>query len=487
MFVQCWKFADAYDEKVIDHIISSKINKLTKDILCVVLNNSKKYFYTISKYRKNLIIVILFLSIPAQINIQAWTISKNSEDRKFSNDVTIIPNKENPPQTIILDPDVLLEIKVASNNQNDLNIQNFLQELLLEANSFLNKKPTSVVEKIDLPPSGDKHDFYSLATYEWPNPNTLDGLPYVSREGYPNPERFTVGDKTNMDKMANMVKVLSLAYYFTNDHKYAIKAQELLRVWFLDEDTHMNPDLKYAETIRGKNELRPQGIMEGRIFPELIDSIKLLESSPQWTEHMQQGLEDWFNNYLDWLLNSESGKEEGSKMNNHGTYYTIQVSSIALFLNKTHFTKSLLQSTMQDLGSASFKDVPGLIAAKILSDGRQPFELRRANSLDYSLMNLLGLFTLANIGERVGLDLWNYASYGAGIHIALDYLIPYLLNKKTWDYEQIRPVNDSRVSYVTCQGLLHYKNNKLYIEAYTSSNPRLIESIYYPICNKIIN
>jgi hypothetical protein len=226
--------------------------------------------------------------------------------------------------------------------------------------------------------------------------------------------------------------------------------------------------------------------VEGRYLTELTDAIRLLQSSPQWTSEMQQGLEDWFNNYLDWLLNSESGKEEGSKMNNHGTYYMVQISSIALFLNKTDLTKEILQATMQDLSSASLKDVPRLIAVKILSDGRQPFELKRANSLDYSIFNLLGLFRLASIGERVGLDLWNHASYDAGIHIALDYLIPYILNKETWDYKQIRPVNESRVADVTCQGILHYHNNESYLEAYRSSDPRKIENIYYPICNYAI-
>ena len=251
----------------------------------------------------------------------------------------------------------------------------------------------------------------------------------------------------------------------------------------LDESTYMNPDLKYAETIRGKNELRPQGIMEGRILTELTDAIRLLQSSPQWTSEMQQGLEDWFNNYLDWLLNSESGKEEGSKMNNHGTYFTVQVSSIALFLNKTDFTKEILQATMQDLSSASLKDVPRLIAVKILSDGRQPFELKRANSLDYSLINLLGLATLANIGERVGLDLWNHDIYGAGIQKALDYLLPYIQNKEDWPYTQNHPVKDQIVADVTCQGLLHYKNNESYLEVYRSSDPGQIDNIYYPICN----
>src|SRR5437868_6138387 len=46
----------------------------------------------------------------------------------------------------------------------------------------------SVVNKEFLPPSGDKHDYMSMGTYWWPNPNTTNGLPYVRRDGQANPE-----------------------------------------------------------------------------------------------------------------------------------------------------------------------------------------------------------------------------------------------------------------------------------------------------------
>ncbi len=72
------------------------------------------------------------------------------------------------------------------------------------------------------------------------------------------------------------------------------------------------------------------------------------------------------------------------------------------------------------------------IAATIQPDGRQPFELMRSNSLDYSMFNLLGLFKLAIIGQRLGMDLWHYkTSQGAGLQMALDYLLPYALKNKT--------------------------------------------------------
>ncbi len=59
----------------------------------------------------------------------------------------------------------------------------------------------------------------------------------------------------------------------------------------------------------------------------------------------------WFSKYLDWLLNSNQGKEEAQKINNHGTYYKVQASSIALFLNKTGIAKNILQAMMQEPSS----------------------------------------------------------------------------------------------------------------------------------------
>ncbi len=53
-----------------------------------------------------------------------------------------------------------------------------------------------------------------------------------------------------------MFKHLRLAYYFSENEMYAEHAAKLLRVWFLDPETRMNPNLNYAQAIKG-------GMMEG--------------------------------------------------------------------------------------------------------------------------------------------------------------------------------------------------------------------------------
>ena len=138
----------------------------------------------------------------------------------------------------------------------------------------------------------------------------------------------------------------------------------------------------------------------------------------------------WFSDYLDWLMNSTAGIQEGKSKNNHGTWYNAQVSAISLFLNKTDITKRTVQESKHR------------IATQILEDGRQPFELMRPASLDYSVFNLLGLFKVAKAGEHVGIDLWNFkTSKGAGLQKAIDYLLPYLSNNETSPHLQKAPSN----------------------------------------------
>ena len=107
-------------------------------------------------------------------------------------------------------------------------------------------------------------------------------------------------------------------------------------------------------------------------------------------------------------MNSRLGKEESRKINNHGTYYYVQVATIASFLNKTGIAKNTIEAFVQKPSAVTFLAPEKSISVKIQPDGRQPFELQRSNTLDYSMFNLHGLFKLANVGKHLGIDLWNY-------------------------------------------------------------------------------
>jgi hypothetical protein len=307
-------------------------------------------------------------------------------------------------------------------------------------------KPDSVIEKLQLPPSGDKHDYISLTPYYWPDQTKPNGLPYIARDGIVNPETFSVPDLRNLENMMQRVSTLSLAYYFTNNVTFASKARDLLQVWFLNKSTHMNPNLQFAQMKVGTNNGSPEGIIDAHDLPKVIDAIGLIQHSPSWTTKDQTGIDNWFSQYLDWLLNSPFGKKEAEATNNHGTWYDAQASSIALFLNNTCAAKQIFQ------GSAAKR-----IVGHIQPDGSQPFELQRTKSWDYSIFNLQGLFELAAIGEHLRIDLWNYKTpQGASLETAIDYLIPYVLKNQTWPYQQITPITTNGLVDLLHQAAIHY-------------------------------
>src|SRR5262249_47524067 len=67
------------------------------------------------------------------------------------------------------------------------------------------------------------------------------------------------------------------------------------------------------------------------------------------------------------------------------------------------------------------------IAAQVQADGSQPRELARADSWHYSIFNLTAMISMAELSERVRVNLWKYqAADGQSIRTALDYLTPYL-------------------------------------------------------------
>src|SRR5213592_255805 len=300
-------------------------------------------------------------------------------------------------------------------------------KLQRDAQRALGEGPFSIVNKAVTPPSGDKHDYTTQAPYFWPDPKYPNGLPYIRRDGERNPEINRITDHHSLDQLESSVETLALAYYFKGDEAYAAKAVQLLRAFFLDPATRMNPNLQYAQFIPGVNTGRGIGLIETRGLTHVVDAIGLLAGSKSLTDADQRGLQDWFGKFLQWMQDSKNGREESAAKNNHGTYYDVQVVSYALFLGKRDLAVRVLQEARKKR-----------IATQIEPDGRQPLELARTKAWGYSNGNLDGLMLLATLGERVGVDLWNFQTPdGRSIRKALDFLTPIALGERKWQYQEL--------------------------------------------------
>jgi hypothetical protein len=194
------------------------------------------------------------------------------------------------PRVFIVDGRQLAETK-RTIQSGDLTFTAALAKLETDARTAMQQTTLSVVTKAVTPPSGDKHDYMSQAPYFWPNPDKPDGLPYINRDGERNPEINKITDHLTLDQMEAAVRALSLAFYFKDNEEYAAKATQLIRAWFLDPATRMNPNLEYAQFIPGANTGRGIGLIETRGLVDVIDAIGLLAGAKSWTSADQKGLE----------------------------------------------------------------------------------------------------------------------------------------------------------------------------------------------------
>jgi hypothetical protein len=303
------------------------------------------------------------------------------------------------------------------------------QNLMRDAARELNQQPLSVMMKAKTPASGNKHDYMSQARYFWPDPSKPDGLPYINRDGVSNPE-LNLLDRNRLGDLASSVTTLSLAWYFSGDEKYAQKATELIRVWFFNKDTRMNPNLEYAQMIPGHNngKGRNYGVIDTYSFVEMLDAVQLLEKSKSFTAKDAKQLKTWFNQLLNWILTSEQGQEEARQANNHSIAHDAQAIAFALYAGNTEVAKRILNEFPE---KRLFKQIE--------PDGKQPSELGRTLAFHYSIYNLEHITDIFLMGQKIGIRLDNVTSPdGRNFYKAVDFLTPYLGKKVTdWPYQQI--------------------------------------------------
>jgi Alginate lyase len=190
------------------------------------------------------------------------------------------------------------------------------ERILKSANAALSLEPITLTKFHAKLSEGGPNDFYSNGDYWWPNPDTTNGLPYVQRDGQTNPQNF-IEHRRCVTQLRDAVAALAAAYKITGEDRYAAKAAELLRMFFLDPQTRMIPSLKYAQAIPGVSPGRGIGIIDTLHLIEVSPAVQAMERSPTFPPEVLAGLKQWFRDYAEWMTTSKNGNDEANAGNNH--------------------------------------------------------------------------------------------------------------------------------------------------------------------------
>lgn len=325
-------------------------------------------------------------------------------------------------RTFILDT-AYLSMGKALWKSGDPHFKRNIKRLIKDAEKALTKGPYSVTYKKYHHPGGDRHDYLAYGNYCWPNPDTPDGLPWVTRDGFSNPDATM--DRDAFKNMVRDTSILSLAYYYTGNEAYAGRAAFLLRTWFIDKETRMNPNCNFGKVIPGVIDGGYSVAGFGYRFRELYDSAGILESSPAWTAEDRDGLQKWTREFMTWVESSPYGKNERYSQSNHSTFYHMTKALQAMYVGETAKARTVLEEYMN-----------GQMPRQFSPDGSQPYEMIRANNYDYHLCNLEVAYDIARLAEHfAGLDVWHFKSEeGGGLRRSTDFMVPYIKGEKEWPY-----------------------------------------------------
>jgi len=292
--------------------------------------------------------------------------------------------------------------------------------VLKAANQYLSEKPITITASHSPRSTGGLHDFFSEGDYWWPDPQNPDG-PYIQRDGITNPDNF-VEHRRALMRLSVQVPALVAAWKLTRDARYAQHAALHLRAWFIDPSTRMNPHLQFAQAIHGRFTGRGTGIIDTIHLVEVARAIEVMVGSGAMTVGEHEAIKAWFTAYLRWMTTNQNGIDERDAKNNHGTCWVMQVAAFA------HLTGD---QKLLDYCRDRFKTV--LLPNQLAADGSFPQELRRTKPYGYSLFNLEAMAAVCQILSTAQDNLWTFQlSDGRNMARAMEYMTPFIRNKKTW-------------------------------------------------------
>lgn len=336
-------------------------------------------------------------------------------------------------KTISYEDKGLIALKRAY-SEKDPRVEPYILSMIETSSKYFNDNKYDIVtDKKRVAPSKDPRDYISLSRYWWPDPEIKGGVPYIRHDGKSNPE-LEEYDYRKITLLENVSTTLGVLYFLTSDERYAKRLSEILKSFFLDPVTGMNPNMIYAQHVPGMEILRGTGILDARSIAGTLNGALLIEGSPHWSSSDKAALQDWIKTFLYWMQYSTQGQLEMKAANNHGLWYDVIRMGLYYYLGDNQTVNQIIKESLFDR-----------LEKQQDKDGSFPHELTRTLGLSYTTFVLDAFYEAAFIAAKTGVDIWNYTTPGGKSLIkGIEFARPYFLDPAKWPFQQISPYEKDR-------------------------------------------
>lgn len=296
------------------------------------------------------------------------------------------------------------------------------ERVLKNVDVYFNAKPITVTTSYSERSAGGIHDYYSEGDYWWPNPKYPDSA-YIRKDGLTNPNNFN-NHREALLRLNHIAGTLTSAFLITNNKKYLKQLIPHLQAWFVNEETKMNPNLMYAQAIKGRITGRGIGIIDTVHLVEVAKSVEIIEQENLLSIEDSLAIKHWFEAYLQWLTTHKFGIDERNNGNNHSVCWTMQVAAFASLVKNDsikEFCKSFYKTE--------------LLPNQMDAIGGFPKELKRTKPYGYSLFNIDAMASVCQLLSTKNDNLFTYKTKkGKSLELGLNFIFPYIKNKNKWPY-----------------------------------------------------
>lgn len=302
--------------------------------------------------------------------------------------------------------------------------------ILAAAETALERSVTPITAIAAARSPGSPHDFYSEPEDFFPasTPDASGATGWVRRPNAVNPAAFTA-HRDAVYTLGINVAALTAGAAVTGEPRYATRAAEHLRAWFVAPATRMTPSLTLGQRVPGTPAGRPEGIIETVPLAEVARSLRFLAFAEALQPDEIAEIRKWFADFAQWLNESRTGGLARDMKDQHGSSWLFQCAAYA-DANVTGLT-----SDDATLNALRHRFRSTTLRAEINANGIFPHVIASANSYRDCLFNLDLLCLACELMTTRFDDPWEFELQdGPGMRAAIAFHFPFILNRATWPY-----------------------------------------------------